>query len=453
MKYYLAIDIGASSGRHLISYFKDGKICQKEVYRFKNEIIEKNDSYYWDINKLFFNVLEGLKQCKTQNYIPCCIGIDTWAVDYVLLDKNEELVRDVFSYRDKRTENIIEEVHRKISFEKLYKKTGIQFQNFNSFYQLFSESEYVKEKSCHFLMIPDYLNYKLTNVMKNEYTNFTSTQLLNLESGKVDEELKNIIGFKEDIFKEIIMPKQLIGTITEEIKDYVGFDAEVISVASHDTASAFISRIKEDSIILSSGTWSLIGITSDVPIISEEALNANFTNEGGFNKEYRFLKNVSGLWLIQEVSRNLDYKYSYGELAKFAYESNYNEIFDVTNEMFLKPKNMIDTINTYFVNKGKNPPKNIKDISRTVFRSLANSYKTAIEEIEKISNKKYKYINIMGGGSQNQFLNYEIEKVTNKKVILNPIEATSLGNIAVQMLYSNEINNLKEYRKYLKEIV
>ena len=195
------------------------------------------------------------------------------------------------------------------------------------------------------------------------------------------------------------------------------------------------------------------GITSDVPIISEEALNANFTNEGGFNKEYRFLKNVSGLWLIQEVSRNLDYKYSYGELAKFAYESNYNEIFDVTNEMFLKPKNMIDTINTYFVNKGKNPPKNIKDISRTVFRFLANSYKTAIEEIEKISNKKYKYINIMGGGSQNQFLNYEIEKVTNKKVILNPIEATSLGNIAVQMLYSNEINNLKEYRKYLKEIV
>lgn len=452
MKYTLSIDIGASSGRHIISYFKHGKIVQKEVYRFENKMIEEDGSFYWDIDQLYIQILNGLRACKQQNLVPYSIGIDTWAVDYVLLDKNKNVIQKPFAYRDLRTQHVLRDIFSKIDPKNIYFKTGIQHQNFNTLFQLKSESDKVKENAHHFLMIPDYFNFKLSHQIKNEYTNFSTTQLLDVKTKSIDESLIKETGFKTSIFPEMVEPGTFIGKLKPELVEELGFDASIIAVASHDTASAFLSRRIKKAIVLSSGTWSLIGIITPKAIINEQSYAANFTNEGGYQNEYRFLKNIMGLWIIQEVSRNLDYQHSYETLAKLANESDYDEIFDVNDDCFLKPENMVETIKSYFDKRCITSPQSISDISRCVFRSLAYSYHQAIKEIELLTHETYDVINIVGGGGKNRFLNDTIEKITGKQIVIGPIEATALGNAAVQMIHHKELNNLEEYRELIKEI-
>ena len=299
--YYLAIDIGASGGRHILGSVKNDKLQLKEIYRFENKIINNKENLCWDTIYLFQQIIEGLKICKQINKIPTTMAIDTWAVDYVLLNKNNK----TYSYRDHRTKNMDKKLEHIISSENLYKKTGIQKQMFNTVYQLMAFKEKFPElfdTAETFLMLPDYFNFLLTGIKKSEYTNATSTQIVNSSTRDWDWELIEKLKFNKKIFLPLDLPETTVGNFKQEIINQVGFDCKVIMTASHDTASAVISVPETNeinsSIYISSGTWSLMGIETDIPISTKESMNLNFSNEGGYLYKFRFLKNIMGLWII-----------------------------------------------------------------------------------------------------------------------------------------------------------
>jgi len=451
MDYYLAVDIGASSGRHILCHIENQKLVLEEVYRFSNNVISRNGHYCWNIEYLCESVLNGIKKCVKLNKIPRMMGIDTWAVDYVLLDKDNYQLTDAYSYRDKSYKNGVNKVQRIVSKELLYKKTGIQFQSFNTIYQLKSHDESIFKKANDFMMIPDFLNFLLTGKKVNEYTNMSTTQLLNINTNKLDQKLLKNINLPEHIFQKMVMPCYKLGYFTETIKKVVGCDIEVVVPATHDTASAYMAAIEEDSIILSSGTWSLLGIETKTPYITEKSMKANFTNEGGYDYRYRFLKNIMGLWIIQEVSRNFGNRYTFSKLVYEARKDPFNGIFDVNDKRFLKPDSMILEIKKYFEERNQEVPQTVGEIAYCVYNSLAYCYKKAIEELEDITNKKYKTINIIGGGCKNTLLNELIAKVTEKRVVSGPVEATALGNILSQLLADGVVKDLQEGRKIIKQ--
>lgn len=457
MEYYLAIDIGASSGRHILGSVERGKIKLEEVYRFENGISKIGNEYCWNINNLFKEIKNGIKKCKEIGKIPKTIGIDTWAVDFVLLDKNEKMLGNAVAYRDDRTEGIMEEVFKLIPKDMMYLYTGIQFQRFNTIYQLLSvkknNPEYLEEAK-DFLMIPDYLNFLLTGKKINEYTNASSTQLVNSFDRGWDINIIEKLGIPKEIFKEIKLPKSSLGNLRKELVDEFGFDMEVILPATHDTGSAFISSVcnDSDSIYLSSGTWSLIGVENRFPICVPQAMEYNFTNEGGIDYRYRFLKNIMGLWIIQEVKRNLNNEYSFAEFVDLAKEHmDFKSIVNVDDDRFLKPDNMIKEIQNYCSETNQEIPKLPGEIAICVFNSLAHSYKRAVNNLEEIFEKKFERINIFGGGCQNNLLNELVAKITGKEVLAGPVEATAIGNIVAQLIGKNVFNDLEEARKVIKE--
>ncbi len=457
MDYYLAIDIGASSGRHMLGSVENGKINLEEIYRFENGISKIGNEYCWNINQLFKEIKSGIKKCKEIGKIPKSIGIDTWAVDFVLLDENDKMLGNAVAYRDDRTEGMMEEAFKVIPQDMLYLYTGIQFQRFNTVYQLLSikkNNPEILDKAKTFLMIPDYLNFLLTGKKANEYTNATSTQLVNSFERTWDEKMLDELGIKKDIFQEIKLPKTSLGNLRKELRDEFGFDMEVVLPATHDTGSAFISSVcnDSDSIYLSSGTWSLIGVENRFPICVPQAMEHNFTNEGGIDYRYRFLKNIMGLWVIQEVRRNLDNKYSFGQLVDLAKEHiDFSSIVDVDHDRFLKPDNMIDEIKLYCIETNQRVPQEVGEVAQCVFNSLAHCYKKAVSNLEEIFEKEFKRINIFGGGCQNNLLNELVAKVTGKEVLAGPVEATAIGNIVAQMISKNVFNDLSKARQSIKE--
>ncbi|MDO5088181.1 MAG: FGGY family carbohydrate kinase, partial [Leptotrichiaceae bacterium] len=322
--YYLAIDIGASNGRHILGHIENGKIQIEEIHRFGNKIKDDGKNLCWDIPYLFGEIINGIKKCKYLEKIPISIGIDTWAVDYVLLDRNNKLLGKSFSYRDHRTAGTDSILEKIISFRDLYKKTGIQKQMFNTVYQLIAtERDYPElfSEAETFLMLPDYFNFLLTGIKKSEYTNATSTQLVNLYEKNWDKDLIRKLGFNENMFLPLNLPGTSVGALKKEIADKVGFNCEVIMPASHDTASAVIATPKtsgKNSVYISSGTWSLIGIETETPICTDESIRLNFSNEGGYNYKFRFLKNIMGLWIIQSVKKETDNLFSFEELCSMA---------------------------------------------------------------------------------------------------------------------------------------
>lgn len=457
MEYYLAIDIGASSGRHILGYIEHGKIKLEEIYRFENGIKKVGNEYCWNINQLFQDIKTGIKKCKEIGKIPKTIGIDTWAVDFVLLDENDDILGNTVAYRDDRTEGMMEEAFKIIPQDMMYLYTGIQFQRFNSVYQLLAikkKNPEILEKANAFLMIPDYLNFLLTGVKANEYTNASSTQLVNSFDRTWDKKILKDLGIRDDIFQEIRLPKSSLGNLKEELVDEFGFNMEVILPATHDTGSAFIASVCNDldSIYLSSGTWSLIGVENRFPICVPQAMEYNFTNEGGIDYRYRFLKNIMGLWVIQEVRRNLDNKYSFAELVELAKENlDFPSIIDVDDDRFLKPENMIEEIKRYCVETNQRVPESVGEISMCVYNSLAHCYKKAVSNLEDIFEKKFERINIFGGGCQNNLLNELVAKVTNKEVLAGPVEATAIGNIVAQLISKDVFKNLGEARQAIRE--
>ncbi|MDQ0225626.1 rhamnulokinase [Metabacillus niabensis] len=454
--YSLAVDIGASSGRLILGHLENGKLKLNEIHRFENNIIRKGDHYCWDVERLFQEIKTGIKACNSLGIKPESIGIDTWAVDFVLLDDENQLVTDAVAYRDPRTDGVMEEVFKKIPKEKLYLETGIQFQKFNTIYQLYAlklKSPEVLKEAKSFLMIPEYFNFLLTGKKANEYTNATSTQLVNAFTKNWDADLLNELDINRDIFHEIKPPKTILGTLSEELVAEFGFDMKVILPATHDTGSAVISVPElEDTIYISSGTWSLIGVENHFPICVPKALEYNFTNEGGLDYRFRFLKNIMGLWMIQEVKRNYDDRYSFAELVELARsETEFHSIVNVDDDRFLKPDNMIEEIQAYCLETKQQVPETPGQLAKCVYESLVESYKNAINEIEEIFEKTYSKINVIGGGCQNEMLNQLIADVLQKEVYAGPVEATAIGNLVAQLMALGEIANIDEARKIIKD--
>ena len=438
MTYYLAIDIGASSGRHILGYIDNGRLKLEEIHRFENYITNQNGTLVWDIEHLVSEVKKGIAKCKEIGKIPCTVAIDTWGVDYVLLDESKQEILPAVSYRDSRTNRVINKVESIISAEELYLKTGIQKQNFNTIYQLYADKLSGRlEDAKHFLMIPAYLSYKLTGIIKNEYTNATTTGMVNADTKQWDYEIIDKLSLPKHLFGTLDTPCTVIGNFTKEMQDYAGFDSTVIFAPSHDTASAVCAcPIDDNSVYISSGTWSLIGVESLNPIVNEKSMAANFANEGGIDYRFRFLKNYMGMWLFQNVKKNLNNEFSYDDMMRLAMQSKRFEMIDTNSPGFLAPENMINAIRSYL----KNESIPIEVVINSVYHSLAQSYKNAIDEIEKLAGKTIDNVFIVGGGSKDTYLNKLTAQYTGKKVVTGLSEATATGNLLSQIMYDKKIS-------------
>lgn len=453
MKYYLSIDIGASSGRHILSSIQNGKLVLEEVYRFENGMTEKDGHLVWDYEKLFRNIVDGLKECKKVNKIPVSVGIDTWGVDYALIDDNGAVIGDVYAYRDGRTEEPIKKLHEKIPFETLYERTGSQFQIYNTIYQLYADKLSGKlDKAERFLMMPDFFNYLLTGVMKNEFTNASTTGLMSAKTREWDIQTVKELGLPEKLFTELSDPATLVGSVKPEIAKEIGYDLKVVLPATHDTASA-VMAVPEigQPLYISSGTWSLLGIESPVAISTADALRENFTNEGGYGRSTRFLKNIMGLWMIQCVRREYNKKYSWGDFVTLSKEvKDFDSIVDVNDASFLAPASMIDAIKEYCRKTGQKVPETPGEIALCVYDSLAVCYKKAVETVEKVTGYSFDTIHIVGGGCQNEYLNELTAKRTGRKVVAGPVEATAIGNALSQLIYDGAVKDVIEAKELVK---
>lgn len=453
MKYYLSIDIGASSGRHILSSIQNGKLVLEEVYRFENGMTEKDGHLVWDYEKLFRDIVDGLKECKKVNKIPVSVGIDTWGVDYALIDDNGAVIGDVYAYRDGRTEEPIKKLHEKIPFETLYERTGSQFQIYNTIYQLYADKLSGKlDKAERFLMMPDFFNYLLTGVMKNEFTNASTTGLMSAKTREWDSQTVKELGLPEKLFTELSDPATLVGSVKPEIAKEIGYELKVVLPATHDTASA-VMAVPEigQPLYISSGTWSLLGIESPVAISTADALRENFTNEGGYGRSTRFLKNIMGLWMIQCVRREYNKKYSWGDFVTLSKEvKDFDSIVDVNDASFLAPASMIDAIKEYCRKTGQKVPETPGEIALCVYDSLAVCYKKAVETVEKVTGYSFDTIHIVGGGCQNEYLNELTAKRTGRKVVAGPVEATAIGNALSQLIYDGAVKDVIEAKELVK---
>ena len=424
MDYYLAVDIGASSGRHIVGWEVNGELQTEEVFRFPNGVQEKDGHLVWDIDQLEKYVREGI-DIAMEKYPIRSLSIDTWGVDYVLL-KEDEPLSPVYAYRDSRTENVIESVHQLVPFDELYAHTGCQFQPFNTIYQLYTDKCSGRlEGVTDFLMIPEYLMYRLTGVKRKEFTNATTTGLIDHESLTFDREIINRLELPEKLFPKLSVPGETVGK-------YKGIS--VVLCATHDTGSAVEGiPMDGDALYISSGTWSLLGVKTPKPITSKQAMEANYSNEGGVGYN-RFQKNIMGMWLINELRKELCPEEDIAEIISRAESSTYDEVLDANHPALLAPKSLKEAFDAML----KHKPTNRYDYFRCACRSLAESYRKAVGELESITGRQYQKLYIVGGGAKNQFLNRLTEEATGKQVIAMPIEATALGNLRIQMRTNNK---------------
>lgn len=453
--YALAVDIGASSGRLILGNLQNRKLTIEEIHRFENKVLECNNHIFWDLDHVFSEIIKGIHICKVHGITPVSIGIDTWGVDFVLLDEDDTLLTDAVTYRDSRTDGIMEEVFQRIPKKKIYERTGIQFLKFNTIFQLYALNKTqpeIMEKAKTFLMIPDYLNFLLTGVKVNEYTNSTTTQLVNAYTKNWDYELIRELGFKEDIFQEIKPPKTILGNLKKEWASQFGFDMKVVLPATHDTGSAVVSvPEKNDTIYISSGTWSLMGIENPQPICDSKALQYNFTNEGGLDYRYRILKNIMGLWMLQEVKRNYQDEYSFLDLQLLVKQAkDFHAIVEVNDERFLRPNNMIEAIQNYCIETNQSVPQLPGEVAKCIFDSLTESYNLTMNEIENLAGRTFKSIHVIGGGSQNDLLNQLVADVSKRDVYAGPVEATAIGNISAQLLALGVCIDINQVRDIIK---
>lgn len=455
-KTYIAIDIGASSGRLMLSE-KDPfeKITLEEIHRFKNGFSEIDGTNYWDADHLIKEIVIGLQKVKQRGIQECYVGIDTWGVDYCLVDEQGRVLSQPVSYRDARTEQAMEEFDQKMSLHTLYEKTGIQMQPFNTVFQLLREDQEKLAKAKQLLMIPDYLGCVLTGNAVLEKTNASTMQLMNLETRKLDEEVLSAIHVEKELFPKLVEPGTILGPILKtRFPEYDLPDATVITIASHDTASAVAGTPGkgENWAYISSGTWSLMGIEMEEGVSSKEAFEANFTNEWGVQGTIRFLKNIMGMWLIQEVARMQGYRYSYPELAELAsQEEAFVSLIDVNDPRFMNPKNMITEIQNYCRERNQKRPETAGALARCIYDSLALCYAVELEKLEKITGRTITQLHIVGGGSNNDFLNQLTADVCGINVFAGPGEATAIGNIMVQMVATKGFGTLAEGREGIKQ--
>ena len=416
--YGLAIDIGASSGRHIVGWLEDGKIQTREVYRFPNGVTEQDGHLIWDVDALLYHVKAGIAEAKKQ-YDIGSLSIDTWGVDYVLM-KGDEEVLPVYAYRDSRTEAVIPKVHEVIPFSELYRRTGCQFQPFNTVYQLYADKLAGRLKGVtDFLMIPEYLMYKLCRVKAKEFTNATTMGLVNADTLEIDREIVNRLGLPAHLFPKLQQPGTVIG-------EYGGIS--VMLCATHDTGSAVEGIPMEgEALYLSSGTWSLLGVKTPKPLTDAGSRNANYSNEGGVGYN-RYQKNIMGMWLVNELRRELCPDRDFSGIVQEAEKCTFDKTVDADAQAFLAPRSMKAAFDDAL-----GVPIREADYFRCAYRSLALSYAKAIRELEENTGKAYERLYIVGGGAKNAFLNRLTEEATGKQVVALPIEATALGNLKIQL--------------------
>ena len=419
-KYYLAIDIGASSGRHIVGWKDAGKLKTEEIYRFPNGVTERDGHLTWDIDALTAHVKEGVEKAKARFGTIESLSIDTWGVDYVLLRGDEE-VYPCYAYRDSRTEAVIPAVHEKLPFSALYRRTGIQFQPFNTIYQLYEDKLAGRlESVTDFLMIPEYLMWKLCGGKAHEYTNATTGGMVSAETGEYDSEIIEALDLPKHLFCKLQHPGEVIG-------EYEGI--KVALCATHDTGSAVEGIPMEGNHpYISSGTWSLLGIKSPKPITNTASELANWSNEGGVGYN-RYQKNIMGMWLVNRLRDELCPEKPFSEIVTEAEQSRYEETVDANAATFLAP----DSMQAAFQAALSSQPETVGDWFRCAYRSLALSYMNAIQELQHNTGNHYDRVYIVGGGAKNAFLNRLTEEASGKRVIALPIEATALGNLKIQM--------------------
>ncbi len=424
MKRYLAIDIGASSGRHIVGWREDGELKTEEVYRFPNGVTEINGHLCWDMEALVSHVKTGIEKARAKYAIES-LSIDTWGVDYVLM-KGEKPVLPVFAYRDSRTEAVIEKVHARMPFTRLYRHTGIQFQPFNTVYQLVADKLAGRlDGVSDFLMIPEYLLYRLCGAKSHEYTNATTTGMVNAETGAYDPAIIKALDLPRHLFHSLQQPGSIIGK-------YKGI--KVLLCATHDTGSAVEGiPMEENAPYISSGTWSLLGVKTDKPITNSASELANWSNEGGVGYN-RYQKNIMGMWLCNRLRAELCPEKPWSEIMAEAEASIFEETVDANAAAFLAPQSMAQAFDAALPTK----PQTVGDYFRCAYRSLALSYMNAVQELQHNTGRHFDKLYIVGGGAKNGFLNRLTEEATGKRVIALPIEATALGNLKLQMESEND---------------
>lgn len=454
--YYLAVDIGASSGRHVLAHTEDGKMILEEIHRFPNGMTDCNGEKVWDVDQLFGEILTGMKKCKELGKIPYSVGIDTWAVDFVLLDHKGRRLGNAVGYRDNRTQGMDEKVYVKIPEKELYGRTGIQKQIFNTIYQLMAlkcrEPELLVQAD-KLLLIPDYFHYLLTGKDVTEYTNATTTQLVNPQTKDWDEELILQLGYPVDVFTKIVMPGTDLGEIKAEIAEEIGYSCKVVLPATHDTGSAVMAvpAQGDDVLYISSGTWSLMGTERMEADCSEESRQRNLTNEGGYNYRFRFLKNIMGLWMIQSVKKEIAPEMGFGEICTQASRCSIQSIVDCNDDRFLAPKNMTEEVRKACEESGQQVPEGIAEVAAVIYNSLAKCYAKTKREIESMTGKGYDAVHIVGGGANADYLNRLVAKETGVSVYAGPTEATAIGNLSAQMIAGGEYKDLFEVRACIAE--
>ena len=420
MERYLAIDIGASSGRHIVGWREDGGLKTKEVYRFPNGVQEQDGHLIWDVDALLAHVKAGIAAAKAELPEIVSLSIDTWGVDYVLLLRGNEEIRPVYAYRDSRTETVIPKVHEILPFAELYARTGCQFQAFNSIYQLYADKLAGRlDGVTDFLMLPEYLLWKLCGVKAKEYTNATTTGMVSAETGEFDPEIVSVLGLPP-MFPKLQAPGTVLGEY-EEIK--------CLLCATHDTASAVEGIPMEGNHpYISSGTWSLLGVKTPCPITDDASRTANYSNEGGVGYN-RYQKNIMGMWLVNRLKDELCPETPFSEIVRMAAESRFEETVNANAPDFLAPKSM----KAAFDRATGGQLVGIGDYFRCAYCSIAQSYAEALAELESNTGHSYKKLYIVGGGAKNDFLNRLTAQATGKQVVALPIEATALGNLKIQM--------------------
>ncbi len=456
-KYYAAVDMGASSGRLILGWLEDGKMQLEEVHRFENGMVKKGDELCWEFDRIFQEIVTGLKKCKEMGKIPSSLGVDTWGVDFVLLDENDHVLGNTVGYRDHRTDGMDDEVYKIISQEDIYARTGIQKAIYNTIYQLMAvKKKYPQymEQADSLLFVPDYFHFLLTGKKVNEYTEATTSQLINAQTNGWDYELMDMLGYKKSMFKELVMPGTSLGGLRPELVEEIGYDLEIVTPCTHDTGSAVLAvpANDDDFIYISSGTWSLMGVEMAKPDCSQESCDRNFTNEGGYNYRFRHLKNIMGLWMIQSVRHEYNDAYSFAEICDMAEEAkDFPSRVDANDNCFLSPDNMTEAVKEYCRNSGQPVPETLGELATVIYASLAECYAKTAQELEETTGRTYSRIHVVGGGSNAGYLNELTARATGKEVHAGPGEATAIGNITAQMLKAGEFATVEAARDVIHE--
>ena len=459
MKYHLAVDIGASSGRHILGHVEQGRIVLEEVYRFENGPKKRGGRLCWDFDALAREVVNGLKACAKLGKVPATLGVDTWGVDFALVDREGRVLGDTVAYRDSRTQGMDALVEERIPAQELYRRTGIQKQSFNTIYQLMAvkrQSPELLEQAHRLLLVPDYLHYTLTGVMSNEYTEASTSGLVSAAAKDWDRELLDLLGFPQKLFGPLSLPGTALGGLRPALREELGFDCQVVLPASHDTGSAFLAvpAGEGDSVTLSSGTWSLLGVELETPVTTPESRAANFTNEGGYQYRFRYLKNIMGLWMIQNLRREMAENGQlpgFGELSRLAREAaDFPGRVDVDDPSFMAPESMSAAVRAYCERVGQPVPQSPGELLSCVYHSLAQCYAQSVRQLERLTGRSFQAVHIVGGGSQDAYLNQLTASATGLPVYAGPTEGTALGNLLVQMIAQGEFASLQEARDAIR---